>query len=268
MAKNTVDMILNMTQEVVQRFFHRQADDLYEPMSDTMNWIGAFDFQWANNLEEFKALTASEMSSAQTIILSDEYHLVDKSHSFWVVKAKYHIVVILENGQRIDGYNRGTFIWKKMNGEIKLIHIHSSTTMDGEKELVTEEECHEDFMVFLQKTLIPKADYKLEFKTIDGSHHNFHPFEILYLQAKGKHGELHTKQGCYTLMHSLGKISENLPDYFLRIHKSYVVNSYCVKNIRRFQVDLINGECLPLGKERYRELRTQLQQANSDILEN
>jgi len=68
--------------------------------------------------------------------------------------------------------------------------------------------------------------------------------------------ELHDK--------TLEKLEAILPEDFERIHKSYLVRMSEVKALHaaegsHYEAELKNGERLPIGRTRYKELREKLQ---------
>ena len=74
--------------------------------------------------------------------------------------------------------------------------------------------------------------------------------DIIYLEAKGKLSLIHTKEKNLISNTSLSKLLFALPQsVFMRIHKSYVVNSNHIhKLILKNNEILINGVSLPIGR--------------------
>jgi DNA-binding LytR/AlgR family response regulator len=52
----------------------------------------------------------------------------------------------------------------------------------------------------------------------------------------------------------IGDIEQSAPDYFVRCHQSYLVNSRHVKKIGKTEVELANGKKVPISQRRRREL--------------
>lgn len=67
--------------------------------------------------------------------------------------------------------------------------------------------------------------------------------EIIYIEGRGKGSIIRTKNGTVNCSKSLFDIHNLLPIHcFYRIHKSYIVNMYCIDMINKYEVFLINGE--------------------------
>lgn len=85
--------------------------------------------------------------------------------------------------------------------------------------------------------------------------------EVIYIKGAGIYTELHLSNGQYELHDkSLEHLQQILPHKFERIHKSYLVNFLQIEKIlinpgSRYGVLLKNGEMLPVGRSKYKELK-------------
>jgi DNA-binding LytR/AlgR family response regulator len=88
--------------------------------------------------------------------------------------------------------------------------------------------------------------------------------DLRYIKGAGIYSELHLKNG-HKALHdkSLEKLEQLLPDSFERIHKSYIVPVEQVAKIivqegAKYHLQLLDGELLPIGRARYKELKCRL----------
>lgn len=59
--------------------------------------------------------------------------------------------------------------------------------------------------------------------------------DITHLKAEEKYIRVFTNEGkSYLSDGSLGKLEGSLPDYFIRVHRSHIINQNCIKEIRKF----------------------------------
>ena len=88
--------------------------------------------------------------------------------------------------------------------------------------------------------------------------------DLRYIKGAGIYSELHLQNGRKELHDkSLEKLAQLLPVSFERIHKSYIA---CLTQAERiivqegssYQLLLQNGELLPIGRSRYKELRSKM----------
>lgn len=80
--------------------------------------------------------------------------------------------------------------------------------------------------------------------------------QIEWVQGASQYCRLHTRQGEFLLSRPLGSVECELdPEQFVRIHRSTIVNSASISEIRsggdgRYDVHLRCGQSLPLGRAR------------------
>lgn len=88
--------------------------------------------------------------------------------------------------------------------------------------------------------------------------------DLRYIKGAGIYSELHLKNGHKELHDkSLEKLEQLLPSAFERIHKSYIVPieqaaKILVQEGGKYQLQLGNGELVPIGRSRYKELKRRL----------
>jgi hypothetical protein len=88
--------------------------------------------------------------------------------------------------------------------------------------------------------------------------------EIVRLKAAGNYTEIHLEGGGWHLDQSgIGAVLANLPDKFLRVHKSHAVRLDTVSHLEsragsRYGILLENGEELPVGRSKVNKVRSAL----------
>lgn len=88
--------------------------------------------------------------------------------------------------------------------------------------------------------------------------------EVLYIQGAGIYSEIHLRDGTVELHDKpLHRLLDILPASFQRVHKSYLVSLPDVERLvshgsSKYELVLRGGPVLPVGRERYRELKEQL----------
>lgn len=82
--------------------------------------------------------------------------------------------------------------------------------------------------------------------------------DIVFIEAQGNYAQFHCRYAQRILTSkSLSFYRDKLPAQFLRIHKSYFVNTLFITDFDKQTVHLTNGLCLPVSRRRWRELKTQ-----------
>lgn len=88
-----------------------------------------------------------------------------------------------------------------------------------------------------------KADQKI---------HLVNPASILYIEGFKEYVRIHLEGQKLITLESLKNLEETLPDYFMRIHKSFIINLRFLKAVSAHEVQ-VNGITLPVGKT-YRDM--------------
>ncbi|MDR7130203.1 DNA-binding LytR/AlgR family response regulator [Algoriphagus sp. 4150] len=93
--------------------------------------------------------------------------------------------------------------------------------------------------------LFIKADRKL-YKIDTGS--------IQYIEGIKDYIKIHTDEEQFMFLENMKDMLEKLPvNYFVRIHRSYIIPLNKIKVVEGNQIKLVNGQCLPIG-ETYKNL--------------
>lgn len=88
--------------------------------------------------------------------------------------------------------------------------------------------------------------------------------EIQFLEVQGKQTTIHLDKQSYTTSESLSTLAEKLvPHYFLRVHRSYIINQHKIKEVQPWfnQTILLtmnNGEKVPVSRSYGKALKEQI----------
>lgn len=98
-----------------------------------------------------------------------------------------------------------------------------------------------------EDVLFVKSDYKVM---------RVEPERIKYIEGMSEYVRIHTddRDKPIITLNSLQKLGSHLPSYFLRVHRSYIVNMRKVTEISRFRITFDKQTVIPVGdnyKERF-----------------
>ncbi len=82
--------------------------------------------------------------------------------------------------------------------------------------------------------------------------------EVRYVESDKRTVIFHetdAEQSCYA---KLDDVENELPGYFIRCHKSYLVNMNQIKRISNNQIELFSGEILPVAKSRFPAIKQEI----------
>lgn len=246
--------IINLSKSTIQSFYSRDIEHSINLLADDFMWIGAFDFQFATNKAQFLKIVASELDAPPFKMMDENFILVSKSSTTYVVCAKFKLIAQADDKSIIRTHTRLTIMWKYIHDELKLFHVHGSNSQDVPITVSNESnnvKHDEDFFSYLTSLNLKDSQNKITFRDISGKHRYFLESEIIYLQANLQNTFLYTANECIELSGILLENSKKLTDKFYRIHKSYIINTSLARALERYTVTLVNDIKLPISKEKF-----------------
>lgn len=83
-------------------------------------------------------------------------------------------------------------------------------------------------------------------------------YEIVYVEKKGHDAIIHTDTKMYVERTSLNEMFNRLPDFFIRSHKSYIVNINKVKSLRLNELLLLGDKSIPVSRSFLPDIKKKL----------
>ena len=82
--------------------------------------------------------------------------------------------------------------------------------------------------------------------------------EILYLETQHNCVIWHCLHENLTERTTLSYIENNLSGNFIKIHRCYIVNALHIKLLRNYEVEMSNGDILPIPRRQFHSIKTQI----------
>lgn len=163
--------------------------------------------------------------------------------------------MVLAERQRI------TFCYREEKIGWKLYHMHVSNLWKelAEGEIFPVQLSRQTYLYIdrILKKSGQRAGKRLILKE-DGAVRFVDPNLILYVEAAGKASILHMVDSVISVPQSITALEAELPDHFLRAHRSFLVNCRYITRVERFAIVFVTGDQLPIPKLRYAEVRDAL----------
>lgn len=252
----TYEEIIAKTQGHIHDFYERRMEPVTDAMANNFVWIGAYEFQWSDSLEDYKKTAVAEIKEPPVRLSGEEFHILTQDKHTWVVYGRFFADALSEEGILLHALVRLTYVWRQVKDELKILHIHGSHAQDIPLTLP-----REAVEPFLGNTgfynYIREIDHrasgiqKLQFRDRQNNHHFLFPNEVLYLKACRQWCTVYTQRGSFDVRGGISDFEEKLSSPFLRIHKSYLVNIRHIDTICRYNALLRDGQSLPISKDRY-----------------
>lgn len=94
--------------------------------------------------------------------------------------------------------------------------------------------------------------------------HYLIPDNIFYAEADNIYSHIVCSDQSIHVSHPLCFVEELLPDYFIRIHRSFLVNRHAIKALYRYIVILDNDFRLPVPARKYQWLKEVLESSKTE----
>ncbi|MDD3252697.1 MAG: LytTR family DNA-binding domain-containing protein [Lachnospiraceae bacterium] len=88
------------------------------------------------------------------------------------------------------------------------------------------------------------------------------PSQILYVEASNINSLVTDPDQTICVRYPIGLLQEILPDFFLRIHRSFLVNRHAILRVKPYTLTLYDGTELPIPQRKYHWLIHQLEEMN------
>lgn len=223
-----------------------------------------------NSTRVLVGINFSSMNKARIVIIEDEFfaaeHLKDLINSlgFWVVDVYHSGEDFLKNTEwNFDAAIVDIFLSEKLGGldvakklkERKKPFVFLTANQDSNtlKEAarlqpisyISKPFKNNDVAAALE-IIAHKLPETLEVRGVNGIE-LLNPNDILFIKSDGVYIELHTLEGMVVQRKLLKEIIDQLPDFFLRIHRSYLVNVNYIDHRSTTHVTL-RGHEIPVSR--------------------
>lgn len=222
---------LPLTQYFIEHLYLASLSPLSRYLSSNIVWVNA-DMQYFYGYHSVINHLNTLIPAAFCHVSHHHYHLNTAGRNTAVVTGQYAVQ------SRIFYL---TAVWVLECCKLKLLHFHISP-MVPEKSHHHTDPCH------------------LKLFGKHGENYFVRPEEITYIEAENMTCHIHCCTKALHVTQSLNQISTALPRYFLRIHRSFIVNSQCVKKVRRYEAELADGAVVPIPEKKYMWVLCQLEQ--------
>lgn len=262
--------MLELTRHLIHLFLNRQISSFLEYLSDDFVWIGDYDNLYTCGKDAFAATVTEEAELPPASITGEEYSVLTHNRRIWVTYGRCTVGSEISDVQLYTKIHFN-FVWRVENDTPVLTEAMACRTRDDVSD--------PDGAVLQSKVLGENLRYRQTIKEGALSNtgkiavkewskpetHYLMPSEIFYIKANNKRCFVHTVDKVIITGITIGRFDgmEGL-ESFIRIHKSYLVNSAYVAKVRRNTITLTDGTELPMSRNIYSDVKKALCD-NSDI---
>ncbi len=155
-----------------------------------------------------------------------------------------------------------TLIWRITVKGYRLAHLHMSIPMQ-----LQTDPYRNPIAEYLGSDPLPISENKpLIMKDSSGKTHLVNLAETTYLEAQHQYTMINTSPEPFRVRESLTSVMGRFPSYFVRVHRSYVVNAFLVDNISKGIITMKNGDEVPVPAKRTASVRKLVLDTISEFL--
>lgn len=262
-----VSRLPKLAQELVASYYSKEAEPLLELMTDNCVFIVESGTMYCGK-DQLRAALEERGSYPAMLVRETDFRLVsavegNRTGLNAVVAGSYKLYTSPREQLLYSSTQLLTVCFTLTEEGWKAFHLHSSIkaseSVDDEVfPLKTSRETYEYVREILRtgsKAGILPSRVLLEGNT-ETRYTN--PDEILYVEAEGKHSVVHCLEGEFTVNKMISDVEAQVPGTFLRVHRSFLVNTAHISGMRRFVLELSDGTEIPVPERRYGEVRREI----------
>lgn len=155
-----------------------------------------------------------------------------------------------------------TLVWRVTARGLRLVHLHMSIPMR-----LQADSYHSQNAELIRAATAPVSDSKpLIIKDSSGKTHLINLAETTYLEAQHQYTMIRTTPEPFRVRESLTSVMGRFPSYFIRVHRSYVVNAFLVESVSKDAISMRNGDIVPIPAKRAASVRKLILDTISEAL--
>ncbi|WP_455903515.1 LytR/AlgR family response regulator transcription factor [Clostridium sp.] len=255
--------LIGRTQYALEQYWQKNCEVVLSYCADRVMWIGAEQREYMVGIEAVREDFYSLMEVLQPCILvNSEFVIIQNTGNACTIGGRYLVETGEDAEYFIQGEQRCTFTWELIDGEPKIRHIHVSNPI-GEMKIVEGQRFINEIGQMARKYMEEKiADLRsrpVAIEGVDGGTRFISTSDILYAEARARYCDLTLKTGeIFSAKMSLTGFEKIADPYFVRVHRSYIVNIRYLSRIQPCEVLMQNKVRIPIPEKRFVEIREQI----------
>lgn len=242
-----------MTKQVIGDFYHQNSENIIRKLEPNVTWIGDADGQCMNGHRDVSEYIRN-IEVPMCEVFSQNYHAVEASADIFIVTG-WLVVTVPADQEVVSAVQRVTFVWKGTYDKLNILHIHISNYIDFQKKdeyfpLPAEKETFR----YMKQILEQKQDRLIT----QGKHNQTYVIwikEILYMEAVNTDCVIHCLNREILSKESISDMEKKIGEDFIKIHRSFIVNSKYITSIDRYHLVVRQETKLPIPQKKYREIK-------------
>lgn len=270
MTKNQGAELVHLTQQCWERYWQLDLDFMLSHCDENVSWIGAEQDEFIIGFENVKQNFADLLHHLRSCyLLNQEFYVTQSSKNVFTVMGRYFVTTDETNDYFLQVQQRCTFVWEKKDKDFKIMHIHVSNPM-GELKVAKGERFVNAVGYMANKYL--EENFKKRFfgrqitvTEANGAVRFIYLSEIMYVKARRNDVTITTTDEQIDAKLSISEFMELANQKFLKVHRSYAINTDYMSKMERYTITMKNGEEIPIPMKKYNEVREEMIKMHNSI---
>ena len=263
MNKKKEQEIVYLTEYCLKKYWEKDCEVMLSYCTDDVLWTGAEQREYIIGIEEVRKNFTELMNFIQPCIISNgAFIVVQNTGNACTVSGRYLVETLPEVSYFLQAEQRCTFVWEIINKEPRIRHMHVSNPM-GELKIAKGSRFVNEMGRMAKKYMDEKIHIsnqkKIMIEGINGKVFFINMSQVLYAEAKLRNCDIFMQNG--EVIHakmSFTDFEKNLDEYFVKVHRSYIVNIQHVTVIRFCEIVMSNGKVIPVPQKKYAKIKEEL----------
>lgn len=231
--KMTQQQLIDLTHSIIRCFYAGASALILEYLHSDIVWINNLCGQCLYGYYSVSSSLYKMPRPLNTRLTFLHSHLMSPDSGLYIVSCEYSALVQhISQKAPVCGYC-SSFVWKLTGEKPALIYVHMSPSA-------------------LETHSAPARH--LSFQGRHAEVYRIHPDEILYIETHNIQCDIHCRSLELNVNQSISRLETLMPPYFMRTHRSFIVNKQYIRKIYRYGLELSNGIQLPVPEKRYMQV--------------
>lgn len=261
MNRKYTDEAIRLTQQLLQDYYRKNPETVLSLCAEDMTWIGAQAEQYVIGLNAFKNnILAITEEMFRCKLLQQEFMITQNLGNVCTVIGRYLVESDDENFSAAS-MQRCVVVWEKIGDDLKIKHLSTFNPLetmivaDGEKFVNKTGQYIKKYIEQKTKTANNTTVGICDYRNVT----HFIPLcDIMWAESRGRDCIVHTTSKDVQAKMSLTDFAKLTNDDFMWVHRCYIINVHCIKEIKPFCITLMDETELGIPKRRYAEIKEEL----------
>lgn len=268
--RNQEAELVRLTQQCWEHYWRLDLNFMLDYCDEKVTWIGAEQNEFIRGLEDVKQNFADlRLHLRSCHLLNQEFYVTQNSKNTCTVIGRYFVTTDETNDYFLQAQQRCTFVWEMKDNAYKIMHIHVSNPM-GELKVAKGERFVNTIGYMANRYL--EENFKKRFfgsqitvMDVNGAVRFIYLSEIIYVKAQRNDLSIVMTNEQIDVKMNITEFMELANQEFLKVHRSYAINTDYMSKMERYTITMKNGEQIPIPMKKYNEIRDEMIKMHNSI---